>query len=179
MILSDDNKEILLQYETLKGEDVKPNVPYFVRAKKTGRMMLTLYNINLYVGNEKPTEWTADGCNYFVTGTYKVIAGQDMYNNGYKVVMNNNIGCSDDVNARLNAFRWYMSVTDAEGNVVKDGRKVRLVEKGSEDTGIDTLYVETMKDKVYDINGMLIPDKYMERNNKGIYIVNGRKVVKY
>ena len=52
-----------------------------------------------------------------------------------------------------------MSVTDADGNCVKDGIKVRLVEKGTEDTGIGTLSGETLKNKVYDLNGILISDE--------------------
>ena len=177
---SDDKAEFVLQYEILKGEDVKPNEPYLVRAKKAGRLSLPLYNINLYAGIEKSADWVIGGYDYSVKGTYKSIAGQDMYNNGFMAVKNNYVVCSDDINSRLKAFRWYMSVTDADGNCVKDGIKVRLVENGTEDTGIETLSGETLKNKVYDLNGILISDKYREinANNKGIYIVNGRKVTK-
>ena len=177
--MSDDKTEKLLQYEIIKDADIKANVPYLVRAKSEGRISLPLRNINLCACNEKSTDWNVDGYTYSMKGNYRKIAGQDMYNNGYYVINGDKLVCSYDVNAKLNAYRWYMAVTDSEGRIVKNDSNIRIVEKSSEDTSVEILTEEHKENTIYDLNGFSIPRNYKERNltNKGVYIINGKKVL--
>ena len=124
----------------------------------------------LYKPADKP--YTATYGDYTITGTYtsKEIAAGEEY------VLTNGLWCQlsqtavDSNNNILGAFRVYLTA-----NGENTPSEVRFVINNSDATAIDELKAENgnVKAEVYDLSG-----RRVEKAEKGIFVVNGKKVVK-
>ena len=123
----------------------------------------------LYKPADKP--YTAKYDNFTINGTYSSMAidAESQY------VLTNGLWCQltekavTDGNNILGAFRVYLT---ANG---ENTSEVRFVINNSDATAIDELKAENgnVKAEVYDLSG-----RRVEKAVKGIYVVNGKKVVK-
>ncbi len=179
---TDDNGEIdELEMEVIKIKQgtLHANHPYFIRAKSEAARALTLTveDAVLYA-----TESVAMTCQSFyttftLTGTYDRMEAADfaaLDGTHYAIALEGGWWKTEG----LNPFRVYMTITEREGSPVKVSAeamaRVRIVTRG-ESTSIDNGQL-TMDNEasgaMYDLQG-----RRVENPAKGIYIVNGRKVI--
>ena len=173
------NRAATLTIVPLTTEDVQANKPYLIRAKKANTYVLDLEHINFYPAATTPVHYTSGNQNFYFTGTYQGVDGQDMYNNGYYGMFDGILTPTDNVNTKLKAFRWYLNVTDKAGKPLTTPLKIKVVEQGGDATGLEEIQTERPVSNIYDLNGRLIKKATESPQDLpvGIYIVNGKKVV--
>ena len=148
--------------------DLSANTPYIIKATEAGdkTIKVTGATLSLPVAYEKTIG------NFTINGTYSSMAidAESQY------VLTNGLWCQlteqavTDGNNILGAFRVYLTA-----NGENTPSKVRFVINNSDATAIDELKAENgnVKAEVYDLSG-----RRVEKAVKGIYVVNGVKVIK-
>jgi hypothetical protein len=148
--------------------DLSANTPYIIKATEAGgkTIKVTGATLSLPVAYEKTIG------NFTINGTYSSMAidAESQY------VLTNGLWCqlSDEAvengNNILGAFRVYLTA-----NGENTPSEVRFVINNSDATAIDELKAENgnVKAEVYDLSG-----RRVEKAVKGIYVVNGVKVIK-
>ena len=173
----DDNGTIdrtSLEVVKLKSGQTKPNTPYLIRAKSVGEKAITLTNTTLYAAKENSIDCSSVGTLFTFTGTYSGISGTDMVTNGYYAMGGGSLHQAASAANALSPYRWYMTVTDRNGNPKAIG-EVKVMVFGDDTDGISPTEntEKTENTEVYDLSGrrMVMPTK------KGLYIKNGKKVI--
>ena len=177
-----DRTELKVQH--LKaGSTLKANIPYMVRAKQTGEQTMAATNVTVQPMTSKQLDCSSITHRYLFTGSYQEISGQDMFTKKYYAMSQGNLSLATNPTAYLSPFRWYMAAEDRTGNSAAYAPKmIRVVDiETGETTGIGE--VETTEapqsDNIYDLNGRLVrTDGNLQALPKGIYILNGKKVVR-
>ena len=169
------------------GDMIVHNTPYVIRAKAAGEHTITLTDATLYAADETSCACTSVKRSYEFRGTYAGVSGADMLSGSYYAFAGGTLCKAASESAALGGFRWYVRVTDrATGLPVSPAAlpaKMRIVEKeGGEATGIAAAPATAplLKDApVYDLNGRRVGKAdAMDALPKGIYIVNGKKVIR-
>ena len=178
----DDDKDgaidrmVMELFEIEEGNTLKANYPYLIRAKNTGEATITVTDAVLYATEENSISCSSVFMNYEVFGTYTRMTGAELQ--GCYAVSNGSWKQASSENVVLNPFRLWLKLTPIDGSPVKISEKamrsisIRL--SGEEDTA-EIEGVELMpqgSDAIYDLQG-----RRVENPTKGIYIVNGKKVV--
>ena len=173
----DDNGTIdrtKLEVVKLKSGQTKPNTPYLIRAKTVGLKTIRTENAVLSKAESKSIDCASTETLYTFTGTYSGVSGTEMFTNGYYAMGGGSLHQAASSANSLSPYRWYMKVTDRDGNP-KDVGEVKVMVFGEDTDGISpTENTEKTEDtEVYDLSGrrMVMPTK------KGLYIKNGKKVV--
>ena len=146
--------------------DLSANTPYIIKATEAGNKTINVTDATLSV----PVAYEKTYGNFTINGTYSSmeIDAESQY------VLTNGLWCqlSDEAvengNNILGAFRVYLTANGAPS-------EVRFVINNSDATAIDELKAENgnVKAEVYDLSG-----RRVEKAVKGIYVVNGVKVIK-
>lgn len=142
------------------------HTPYLIKAKSTGDKTIFVENGTLKAVKAAPeNDYSEVIGGYTFTGTYaaKTITAKTEY------VLTGGEWCQlDNSNQVLGAFRVYLTVNGSAAPVL------RIMTRGEEDTtAIDSAVLNVQPSSViYDLLG-----RRVEKMDKGIYIVNGRKVV--
>ena len=157
--------------------DLSANTPYIVKADiaeelETEERVTKSINVTGTTLYGNPDAYTATYGNFTINGTYGSMAidAESQY------VLTNGLWCQltekavTDGNNILGAFRVYLTA-----NGENTPPEVRFVINNSDATAIDELKAENgnVKAEVYDLSG-----RRVEKAVKGIYVVNGKKVVK-
>lgn len=165
------------------GSTLKANIPYMVRAKQTGEQTMAATNVTVQPMTSKQLDCSSITHRYLFTGSYQEISGQDMFPKKYYAMSQGNLSLATNPTAYLSPFRWYMAAEDRTGNfTVYAPKMIRVVDiETGETTGIGE--VETTEvpqsGNIYDLNGRLVrTDGNLQALPKGIYILNGKKVVR-
>ena len=165
------------------GGTLKANIPYMVRAKQTGEQTMAATNVTVQPMTSKQLDCSSITHRYLFTGSYQEISGQDMFTKKYYAMSQGNLSLATNPTAYLSPFRWYMAAEDRTGNSAAYAPKmIRVVDiETGETTGIGE--VETTEapqsGNIYDLNGRLVrTDGNLQALPKGIYILNGKKVVR-
>lgn len=140
------------------------HTPYLIKAKSTGEQTIFVEDGTLEAAAPENDYSEVIG-GYTFTGTYaaKAITAKTEY------VLTGGEWCQlDNSNQVLGAFRVYLTVDGSAAPVL------RIMTRGEEDTtAIDSAVLNAQPSSViYDLLG-----RRVEKMDKGIYIVNGRKVV--
>ena len=148
--------------------DLSANTPYIIKATEAGDKTIKVTGATLSV----PVAYEETIGNFTINGTYSSmdIDAESQY------VLTNGLWCQlsqtavDSNNNILGAFRVYLTA-----NGENPPSEVRFVINNSDATAIDELKAENgnVKAEVYDLSG-----RRVEKAVKGIYVVNGKKVVK-
>ena len=144
-------------------ESRTPYLVYAVDAPENAEGVKLLYSININYPANNPSSVSKNGVTF--QGTYAPVAAGSMTDTWYGVTNGGEIRKAGS-GASLKGFRAYFTgVTE-----LADAR-IAVVD---ESTGITTIIAarELNNDKVYNLNGQRV-----ENAKKGLYIVNGRKVV--
>lgn len=175
----DDGNIDRTNIEIIKIKDdgvLEPNTPYLIKAKTEGDQYIKACSNTLSLEEEKTYSVSSWFHNFNFTGTYQRI--DNMATNGYYAMSDGVLkkASSDDV--VLKPFRWYLSVTDRNGNPVNlNSKSMSIVFDDSEATGIKTIsngvkgstsiHTLTGISKGNDVKS-LVP---------GVYIMNGKKFI--
>ena len=148
--------------------DLSANTPYIIKATEAGDKTIKVTGATLSV----PVAYEETIGNFTINGTYSsmAIGAESQY------VLTNGLWCQlteqavTDGNNILGAFRVYLTANGENTTSV-----VRFVINNSDATAIDELKAENgnVKAEVYDLSG-----RRVEKAVKGIYVVNGVKVIK-
>ena len=176
----DDNgtiDETIMDVIKIKSGSTTPNMPYLIKAKKTGKKTLSVSNATLYPAEENSVDCSTTIAKYTFTGTYNAIPSATMIANKYYAMGGGELITSDGSND-LKPYRWYMKVESRNpsynaSNAAKT-ITINVLDEESETTGVEELRMANDESPVYDLNGR----KVNENNLKpGIYVKNGKKFV--
>ena len=188
-IQTDDNNDgvidrTLLETVYLKeGSSTKANMLYVIRAKQPGEHIITMKapkgeRLTVAPAEEKNIDCYSFDKNYVFTGIY---SGKQSFGAGEYVMGGGLIG-KPSPTAKLGGFRWYLTITDRNGTQVANANSIRVIVRGEDDvTGIETLSpTAPQRFDIYDMNGRLAKRgaTTTEGLARGIYIINGKKVIK-
>ena len=177
----DDNgtiDETIMDVIKIKSGSTSPNMPYLIKAKKTGENTFSVSNATLYPAEENSVDCSTTIAKYTFTGTYNAIPSTTMIANKYYAMGGGQLITSDGSND-LKPYRWYMKVESRNPsyNVSNAAKTITINvidEEGETTTGVEELQMTNCKSPVYDLNGR----KVNENNLKpGIYVKNGKKFV--
>lgn len=150
---------------------LEANYPYLIRAKEVGEKTITVADATLYTTEENSIDCSSVHEKYTFTGSYNTISS-----NGLKDCYALSGGVWQPVaeSASLGAFRFYLKIESRDGNAqAAQSIKMRVI--GDDTTEIENLELEIENSTfgaVYDLQGRRVANP-----TKGVYIVNGKKVL--
>lgn len=158
----------------VKGGKTMANTPYLIRAKEAGEKTIVTENATLCKAEERSIDCSSIGTLFTFTGTYSGIPGTEMFTNGYYAMGSGSLHQAESSANDLSPYRWYMKVTDREGNPKNLGEvKIQVFGEDGTDGLTSTLSQGEEEGAVFDLSG-----RRMEKpTKKGMYIRNGRKVI--
>ncbi|MBO7240672.1 MAG: hypothetical protein J6V23_09390 [Bacteroidaceae bacterium] len=181
---TDDNgeiDEIEMEIVKIKTGTLHANHPYFIRAKSEYTILQLSYeNTTLHATEETTLNCSSIYMDYAIVGSYKHIKGTEfasMPADRYYAISIDGGWWQIPEDSSLYPFRAYLSMTARDGSPVKVSdeamRSIRIREKGEGTTGIEEVKGENGEVKtIYDLQG-----RRVEIPNKGLYIINGKKVL--
>ena len=153
------------------------NHPYFIRAKNDDakELNIELTDATLYTTQENSLTCSSVYLNYELKGIYTQRTAAEL-TDCYAI---NTSGAWSPIatGSYLNPFRLYLKITSRDGSPVEVApsalQSIRIRLKGDYTTDIDEVETQaTDATIIYDLSG-----RRVENPGKGIYIVNGKKVV--
>ena len=163
-----------LEAVKLKSGNTEANTPYLIRAKSVGEKTITLTNTTLYKAEENSFDVSSWNTKFTFTGTYSGVSGTDMFTNGYYAMGGGTLHQAESSAYDLSPMRWYMKVTDRDGNPKSLGEvKVMVFGEDTDGIGLTENAEKTEDAEVYDLSGR----RTGKPTKKGLYIRNGRKVI--
>lgn len=163
----------------VESGDLEPNTPYFIKAKETGAKSFTLQSRTLCKTEERSSEVICGETKFTFRGTYHAIPGSEMQANGYYAMGGGALVQAASESSNLGAFRWYVEITDLEGNR-QDWNDVKLLVFDDEWVAEDEEQTTTISQPsntdsqstpLYDLSG-----RRVSTPQRGIYVKDGRKV---
>ena len=167
-----------LEIVKLKSGTTEPNTPYLIRARSVGEKTLIVRNTTLHSAEEQSTDCSSFQTLFTVTGTYSGLSGADMLSHGYYAMGSGSLHQAASASSNLSPMRWYVSVTDRDGNPKGLGEVKVMVfgEDGGEATSISSVsrdaFAAPEDAPVFDLSGRRIA-----KPRKGIYVKGGRKYI--
>lgn len=152
------------------GKSVMANLPYVVLPQISGSKTFTLTG-TLKKTEPQSTQIMGNAYKYISTGVYS----RKYYDNDFWFALTSEGKLSKAASgAYLNPFRFYLTIVDREDNPYFGGPEVISLVIENEATGISNVSSTTNTDQtIYDLQGR----RLIKPAGKGIYIVNGHKVV--
>jgi hypothetical protein len=170
--------EVLMVQE---GATLNANYPYLIRAKNEDalNMNIRVENATMYKAVETTVSCSSVFMKFDVTGIYTTKTSGELKGE-FNVYAMSGGGWKQALNdaQQLKPFRLYLKLTSIEGSPVKVAesamKHIRIRVDGEEEaTGIDEIQTSVDNSAViYDLQG-----RRVKKAGKGIYIVNGKKVV--
>lgn len=190
--LLDDDGEWYISAKEVESGTILANVPYLIKPKETGEQTFsvtgtTVYSTTSSTRPQKEAKVSSVSQNYTFTGIYTKKTPTDSDLNWYALAADGNFSQRTQVsdNLALKPFRFFLTITDKEDDIYSSGSKsngakpnhtIKIIESGSSTTtGIEETLngEENTKDKmIYDLQG-----RRVTKPVKGLYIVNGKKVI--
>ncbi len=175
--------ETILEIIKVKRGTLKPNHPYLVKAKKAGTYTINLKDAMLYAKQDTVTTASAEMIFSFV-GTTQGVSGDEMMDGHYYAMAGGELCYTDNNQASLKPYRWYMKVESRDSQVILPSKmanvKVRVVGEDVEATEIAEVETETESEvaPIYALDGRVVSkDGSKEGLRAGIYIKNGKKFI--
>lgn len=176
----DDNdgtvdRTVLEIIKLAEGSKTEANTPYMIKAKETGEKTITVADATLYKTEETSHDVTSWETKFTFTGTYHTVT--DMATNGYYALAGGSLQQATSDAVTLSPMRWYLSVTDRNGNPQGLAKSISVVIDGGETTGISEVNtITTRSNAIYSINGSYIGTD-RSKLTKGIYVSGGKKII--
>ena len=174
-------EKMTMEVIKIKKGILKANQPYLIRAKNEAakEMNLLLEDAILYPTVSNTLDCSSVYTHFKITGTYDAMTREDL--GGSLVITTDGAWKKLATTSILKPFRFYLTITSRDGSpyeVSEEAKsRINICVLGEDDfaTGIDERKTENGKVKtdMYDLTG-----RRLQNAQKGIYIVNGKKVVK-
>ncbi len=171
------DRTVLEVIKLMAGSTTEPNTPYMIKAKEVGEKSITLTNATLYATEESSFDVTSWFATFTFTGTYSTIT--DMATKGHYAMANGGLMQASSDAATLGAFRWYLDITDRNGNPAPlKANSVFLSFDDGETTEIKIVEANTYSNDnaIYTISGTNVGNNKAALP-KGLYINNGKKII--
>ena len=183
----DENGKLFMEYQRLDASDrLSANTPYLVRAKATG-LHTVKTNISTLKSCTDGLEHTSGICTF--TGTYVPYCyytgdpSDDTYDHLTWVVSGGQLCRGASSAARLNPYRWYMSIAkddipeeymlSLQSASVNEMSMIVVYDATDKETAVESIETNAVADDAcYNLAGQRV-----ERPTKGIYVKNGKKVL--
>ena len=169
--------ETVIEAFKVTSGTLEANYPYLIRAKETGEKSVLVTGDMLYATEENAIDCSSVREKFTFTGTYSTMPSDALIpSEGYYTLINGEWQLATE-ETTLGAFRFYLKVDSRNSNAMMARTiRMRIVgENGSDDdaTGIENSQLTIDNSQfVYDLQG-----RRVEKPAKGIYIVNGRKLL--
>ena len=167
-----------LEVILLTSGTTEPNTPYLIRAKKTGEKSITPAEPVLYAAAERSYDVSSWYTLFTFTGTYSGLPGAEMQSHGYYALGGGQLVQAASAESSLSPMRWYVNVTDRDGNPKSLG-EVKVMVFGEDDGEVTSLgpvsrdaFAAPESAPVFDLSG-----RRVAKPGKGIYVKNGRKYI--
>lgn len=167
-----------LEIVKIKSGKTLPNTPYVIRAKSIGEKKIVVSNARISSYEDGGSILYSYNTVYNISGRYTPVSGETMVENGYYALGNGSLHQASSTSNNLQSNRWYMSVTDRDGNPKEDINevKIRVLDGDWEEDETGVASIESTVDDndaaVFDMSGRKVNEKDLR---KGIYVKNGRK----
>lgn len=165
----------------IKDGTLHANHPYLIRAKNDEAKGMNIVVTDATLYSSAKADRTSIACssaytNFEVIGTYEKMSAQEL--DGCYAINTSGAWSPIASGASLNPFRLYMTITNRDGSPVKVSEsamsRINIRVQGEDNaTGITETENGKVKTENFDLSG-----RRVERMQKGIYIVNGKKVVR-
>ena len=176
--IEDDEPLVMVLSKIPAGDVIQANMPYYIKPKGATTLTVTAENATLHAAAQGIVSCSTTKYEYTLTGIYETTNIKGHYTMAANGTFKH---FSGDTN--LGSYRWYMTARNrrAEGAEYENyARPVEIVIDGEDDvTGIVTLQDKASapkNDKIYTLDGRQVNNT--DNLPSGIYIVNGKKVVK-
>lgn len=153
------------------GRTIMANLPYVVLPQVSGSKTFTITG-TIKKTEPQSTQITGNAYKYISTGVYS----RKYYDNDFWFALTSDGMLAKAASgAYLNPFRFYLSITDNEGNPYEPNNAIIKLVFVDETTGISDIEgVGSAENiKIYDLQGRRV----YKPMHKGVYIVNGHKLV--
>ncbi len=176
----EDGEPLRMTFSRLyAGKTLYANIPYYVRAKSSGQKTFEVTNTTLKAAANGSVNCSTTKHEYSLVGIYDTTNIKGCYTMG---VSGGFSYYPNDKN--INQYRWYMEVKSRTANgdeLENDARPIEIVIDGEEEetTGIATFDDNASaprNSKVFTLDGRQVND--VDNLPRGMYIINGKKVVK-
>ena len=171
--------EMEMEVIYLTNGTLNANHPYLIRAKNEADKELTIIvNDAILYSSDNRTDISCSSVytDFEVIGTYEKMTAQEL--DGCYAINTSGAWSPIASGASLNPFRLYMTITSRNGSPVKVSQsamsRINIRVQGEDtETGIGEIVKEDAKAEIYDMTG-----RRLQNAHKGIYIINGKKVIK-
>lgn len=186
----DGDDENYLIISPCKSGKTDANVPYMIKPKKSGDIIFTAENCKLHAASAGELHFSTTKTSYDVYGLLQNSVVATPENKYYYMTADGAISHRETGSTTVKPNRWYMTVTPKKyGGGVGDeeitsyANEIKLFTIGEdmdEETAIRLINggyssVNASKEGIYNLNGMRMNDA--EKFPRGIYIMNGKKVI--
>ena len=176
----DDGTIDRTQVEVIKltGGTLKANYPYLIRAKSTGSKMISVTMATLYATEENSIDCSSVFDTYTFTGTYSTLSSTDLPQSEGYYALSDGVWRQLAPSATLGAFRVYMKVDSRGHSAAVLPRAIEMRVIGDDEEG--TTAIPELESAAKTLQAPLIYDlqgRRVEKTSKGLYIINGQKVL--
>ena len=175
--------ETVIEAFKMTGGTLEANYPYLIRAKEAGEKSIIVPEAMLYTTEENSIDCSSVYEKFTFTGTYSSLSSAELpEGEGYYTLVNGEWQSVTE-NVMLGAFRFYLKVDSRSGSTAAQAQSIRMLfvdEEGNEEgsTRIDDSEFTIQNSQIiYDLSGRKIVVDDLRELQKGVYIINGRKVV--
>ena len=155
-----------LEVNTITEGSLEPNGLYLVRAKESGECSITVGNGIVYPTAEESFSVSNRKNDYTFSSTYSEVAKSNVYTmQDGELVLN--------TSATVQPQRWYMTITPRGTAKADAPARIRIRTTQEIVDGIDRIGTTSKTGEMYDLQG-----RRVLKPTKGLYIQNGKKIIK-
>lgn len=165
-------EETVIEAFKITSGTLEANYPYLIRAKEAGEKTITVTDAILYATEENSIDCSSVYDKYTFTGTYSRMSSTELTG---CYALSGGVWQPIAEGATLGAFRFYLQVESRSGSAqAAQSIKMRVIGEETDDeaTSIDEVESADNEPIVYDLAGRRVANP-----TKGVYIVNGKKVL--
>lgn len=165
-------EETVIEAFKITSGTLEANYPYLIRAKEAGEKAITVTDAILYATEENSIDCSSVYDKYTFTGTYSRMSSTELTG---CYALSGGVWQPIAEGATLGAFRFYLQVESRNGSAqAAQSIKMRVIGEETDDeaTSIDDMESADNEQIVYDLAGRRVANP-----TKGVYIVNGKKVL--
>ena len=167
------------------GDVISANHPYMIKARTTGEQSIVVENTTLYPAVLNKIDCSSTKMLYTFDPTYTTLSGSVLRAEGCYVVGSGKLVMPTDGSV-VKANRWYLRPEPRNGgSLLSAPKQIQIFERDENgltdiETAIEESEQTTWPADVYDLNGRLVKQGALNLDGlrKGVYIVNGKKIVK-
>ena len=173
--------DTMIEAIKIKRGTLKANYPYLIRAKEKGEKAIIIPDATIYATEENSIDCSSVFSTYTFTGTYTRMSSDELPQGEGYYALSGGLWAPVASGTSLGAFRFYLKVDSREHEEEPQALSIRMRivgdgENEDETTGVqNSEFINHNSELIYDLQGRRVTDT---SNLKGIYIVNGKKIVR-